>query len=286
MLTDRNCMVTGASDGIGKATAIGLANMNAHVVMVCRNREKGEEVRQEITNQTGNQKIYLLIADFASFRSIREMVEAFRSEFNHLHVLINNAGAFFSSLGYTEDGIERQFAINHLAPFLLTNLLLDMLKDSAPSRIVNVASDAHTNGKIHFDDLNLADNYSGFMAYAQSKLANILFTSELHKRLEGSGVTANSLHPGVVSTPIGQKHSKVLHNILWGIGRLFMTTTQKGAETPVYLASSEDVEGVSGKYFKDKQVIEPSQEAQDDDIAERLWEVSEEWTGLKEKVSN
>jgi len=279
-------MITGASSGIGKAAAAELARMNACVVMVCRNQEKGEEVRQEIVNTTGNQNIYLFIADFASFGSIRTMVNNFRSEFNHLHVLINNAGAFFSHLCYTEDGIERQFAINHLAPFLLTNLLLDLLKESAPSRIVNVSSDAHTNGRINFEDLDLAHNYSGFKAYAQSKLANILFTSELHNRLKGTGVTAYALHPGVVSTPIGQKHSKLLHNILWGMGRLFMTTPQKGAETPVYLASSDEVEGESGKYFKDKQVTEPSAEAQDDEAAKWLWAISEKLTGLAQEESS
>ncbi len=280
-------MITGASSGIGKAAAIELAKMNACVVMICRNREKGEEVRDEIVKTTGNQNIYLFIADFASFSSIRTMVSDFRKEFDHLHVLINNAGAFFSHLGYTEDGIERQFAINHLAPFLLTNLLLDLLKNSAPSRIVNVASDAHTNGRINFEDLDFANGYSGFKAYAQSKLANILFTRELHNRLKGTGVTAYALHPGVVSTPIGQKHSKLLHNLLWGIGRLFMTTPQKGAETPVYLASTQDLEGKSGNYFKDKQVIEPSPEAQDDEAAKRLWKISEKMTGLaKEATTN
>ncbi len=277
-------MVTGANAGIGKATAKGLARMNAELVMVCRNQQKGEAAKEEIIDDTGNQQVTLLLADFASLQSVRELADTFRNRFHALHVLINNAGAFYSNLGYTEDGVERQFAINHLAPFLLTNLLLDMLKASAPSRIVNVASDAHYKGRMNFDDLNLANNYNGLQAYAQSKLANVLFTRELARRLEGTNVTANALHPGVVSTSIGQKHAKLLHNLIWGAARLFMTSTQNGADTPIYLASSEDVGRVSGKYFENRKIVDPSGEAQNFDHARRLWEISEELTGLKQEA--
>jgi len=198
------CMVTGANSGIGKATALALAQMGATVVMVCRDRARGEEARSEITTKSRNNAVDLLQADLSSQQSIRQLVEHFQQRYTHLHVLINNAGAAFTGRRETVDGLEMTFAVNYLAPFLLTHLLLDMLKASAPARIVNVSSNSHEAGYIQMDDLQEEKHYRSMRVYGQSKLAVVLFTYELARRLQGTGVTANCLHPGYVATHFGQ----------------------------------------------------------------------------------
>jgi NAD(P)-dependent dehydrogenase (short-subunit alcohol dehydrogenase family) len=198
------CMVTGSNSGIGKETALGLAQMGATVVMVCRNRARGEAAQSDIKTKSGNHAVDLLLADLSSQQSIRQLVENFKQHYTQLHVLINNAGVFMLTRRATVDGLEMMFAVNYLAPFLLTNLLLDMLKASAPARIVSVSSGAHEAGYIKMDDLQAERHYRPMRAYGQSKLALVLFTYELARRLEGTGVTANCLHPGFVATSIGQ----------------------------------------------------------------------------------
>jgi NAD(P)-dependent dehydrogenase (short-subunit alcohol dehydrogenase family) len=248
-LQGKICMVTGANSGIGKATALALAQMGATVVMVCRDRARGEEAQSEITTTSRNTAVALLQADLSSQQSIRQLVEHFQQHCTQLHVLINNAGATFSGRRETVDGLEMMFAVNYLAPFLLTNLLLDVLKASAPARIVNVSSAAQASGSIHMDDLQAEQHYSSMRAFRQSKLAIILFTYELARRLQGMGVTANCLDPGFVATNIGQRGAslpvRLLLKVIWSFG----TSPEKGAQTSIYLVSSPEVEGVTGQYF-------------------------------------
>ncbi|MEW6126458.1 MAG: SDR family oxidoreductase [Acidobacteriota bacterium] len=276
-MNGKRCLITGASAGIGKVTARSLAEQGAQLVMVCRDRSKGEAALGEIKTQSGNSNIELLIADLSSLSAIRRLADEFKAKYNRLDVLINNAGVYIPKRALTVDGYETTFAVNHLAYFLLTNLLLDVLRASAPSRIVSVASEAHKYGKVEFDNLQGEREYKGVAAYSNSKLENILFTRELARRIAGTGVTANSLHPGAVATSIFRNTPKPLE---WLI-KLFTMSPEKGAQTSVYLASSSEVEGVSGKYFEKKKEKYPSRAAQDDELAKKLWEVSERLTGLQ-----
>lgn len=274
-------LITGGNAGIGLETARGMAKQGATVVIVARDAAKGQQAVDDIKQTTGNDKVSFMKCDLASQKQIRQLVADFKAKYDRLDVLINNAGAFFSEYGETEDGIERQFAINHLGPFLLTNLLLDTLKASAPARIVNVASRAHYRSSINFDDLYFKKNYDGFVrAYGQSKLGNVLFTNELARRLEGTGVTANSLHPGVVGTDIALKESKGIYRLGWMLWKPFMVTTEEGAATSIYVASSPEIEGVTGKYFDKCKAKKASDKALDKNTAERLWQISEKLTGL------
>lgn len=278
-------LVTGATSGIGKQTALELANQGATVVLVARNRSKGQATLEEIRGQTGNQNLDLLIADLSSQASIRALAQEFRRKYSKLHVLVNNAGGVFATRKTTVDGLEYTFAFNHLAYFLLTNLLLDVLEASAPARIVNVSSGAQGMGKINFDDLQGTQRFSSQAAYNQSKLANVLFTYALARRLEGTGVSANALHPGVVRTNFGRVDTPLLWRIFFPLIDPFMLTPEKGAATAVYLAASPEVEGVSGKYFAFKKAIRSNPVSYDQAVQERLWKISEELTRLPvEKV--
>jgi NAD(P)-dependent dehydrogenase (short-subunit alcohol dehydrogenase family) len=276
-LTGSTCLVTGANSGIGKVTARELARLGADVLIVCRNPERGEQALVEIRKTSGSTKVELLICDLSSQKQIRNLASEFGKRRDRLDVLVNNAGLMRRRRYLTEDGIESTFAVNHLAYFLLTNLLLDTLKRSAPARIVNVASVAHMNGSINFDDLQGEKLYSSMVAYRQSKLANILFTYELSRRLEGTGVTVNCLHPGVIATGIAREMPKVVDWIL----RLFFTSPEKGASTSIFLAGSPEVEGVTGKYFIDCLEARSNRESYDRETALRLWEVSARLTGLE-----
>lgn len=277
MMKDKICVITGANAGIGKVSALRLAELGARIVMVCRDRQKGEMARDEIKRQSGNASVELLLCDLSSQKQIRRLAEEFKATHDRLDVLLNNAGLYLPKRTTTEDGFETTFAVNHLAYFLLTNLLLDLLKKSAPSRIVNVSSAAHFYGKMEFDNLQGERKYGGVAAYNNSKLANVLFTRELSRRLEGTNVTANCLHPGAVATSIFRNLPKPIE---WLI-KAFTMSPERGAETSVYLASSPDVETVTGKYFDNKQEKYPSRLAQDDELARQLWQVSEEMTGLQ-----
>lgn len=277
----KTILITGGNAGIGLETAKGLAKQGGHVVIVSRDPQKGNAALAEINAVATGPQAEMLVADLSSQKQVRQLAAEFLEKYDRLDVLVNNAGAFFSEYGETEDGIERQFAINHLASFLLTNLLLDRLKANAPARVVVVASRAHYRGKMNFDDPGFKKNYDGFRrAYGQSKLANVLFTKELARKLEGTGVTANCLHPGVVSTPIAQKESSGIYRLGWTLWRPFMITPEQGAETSIYLASSPEVEGVTGQYFDKCKAKKPNPVADDREIAVKLWSLSEKLTQL------
>src|SRR5579883_1919609 len=269
------CLVTGSSSGIGKVTARELARLGATVVMVCRNRAKGEAAQAEIKAATGNERVELILADLTSLADVRRAAAEFKERYTRLHVLIHNAGGVSSVRRVTPDGLEVTFVVNYLAPFLLTELLLDVLKASAPARIVNVSSAAHQGGKIDFDDLQGEKGYSMWKAYGQAKLALILFTYELARRLEGSGVTVNALHPGVIASDFGQGLGK-FSRVGWKLAAPFMTSVERGAQTTLYLATSPEVEGISGKYFANRKEVRSSRRSYDQAVRQRLWQVSEE----------
>ncbi|HKQ76699.1 MAG TPA: SDR family oxidoreductase [Blastocatellia bacterium] len=274
-MNDKICLVTGANSGIGKVTTKVLAAGGATVIMICRNRDKGEAARDEIIRVTRNENVDLMIADFSELNQIRRLSASVKAKYSRLHTLVNNAGAYNGKRTLTPDGYEATFAVNHLGYFLLTVELLDLLKSSAPARVVNVASEAHRNSHIVFDDLNLEKGYSGWKAYAQSKLANVLFTYELARRLGGSGVTANCMHPGVVGTNIF-KDVKGVGGTIVRLITPFMRTPEKGADTMIWLASSPEVEGITGRYFIDRKDKPSNPESYNAAIAARLWEVSEQ----------
>jgi NAD(P)-dependent dehydrogenase (short-subunit alcohol dehydrogenase family) len=275
------CIVTGANSGIGKATAMGLAQMGATVVMVCRDQTKGEEAQYEIKEKSRNDAINLMLVDLSSQASIRQLAENIQQHYQQIHVLINNAGGVNLSRRETVDGLEMTFAVNYLAPFLLTNLLLDKLKASAHARIVNVSSESHQSGYIKMDDLELEKGYRVMRAYGQSKLALVLFTYELARRLQGTGVTANCLHPGFVATNIGQNGvgtvgrsiTKLIFNIL-GI------SPEEGAKTSIYLASSPEIEGVTGKYFIKSIPVRSAPISYDETLQRQLWDESAKLVNL------
>jgi retinol dehydrogenase 14 len=277
---EKVCLITGATSGIGKATAMGLASMGASVVMVGRDRGRGQAALAEVKGKSANASVKLMLADLSSQEEIRRLAGEFKEAYPRLDVLINNAGVICSRRITTADGIEMTFAVNHLAHFLLTNLLLDVLEASAPSRIVNVASGEQRNGTIDFDDLQGEKKYKTAKAYSQSKLANVLFTYELARRREGTGVSANCLHPGAgVRTNLGSGVSGIFGFTVRALTPL-MKSPEKGAQTSIYLASSPEVEGVSGRYFVKKAEARSSEVSHDKRIARRLWEVSAELTDL------
>lgn len=283
-LQGKICLITGGTNGIGKSTALALARMGATVVIVGRNPAKTAQVVEEIRAASGNKNVDSLLADLSSQQAIRRLATEFKSQYPALHVLLNNAGTMLFQRRLSVDGIEMMFAVNHLAYFLLTNLLLDRLTASAPARIVNVASDVHTSGTIDFDNLQDAGR-SGLKVYGNTKLANILFTLELARRLEGTGVTANALHPGQVATGIAGGNGKVVAVAYGLMSRVFFLTPEKGAATSIYLASSPEVEGVTGKYFANCKVKQPAPQATDMAVALKLWEVSAEMVHLDEAIS-
>lgn len=278
-MKDRVVMVTGANSGIGKAASLALAKMGATVVMVSRKKERGEAARSEVIRKSQNNSIDLLLADLSSLESVRILASDFQKKYSKLHVLINNAGLFNQRRRVTSDGYENTFATNYLASFLLTNLQLDLLKASAPSRIINVSSVGHYNGHINFDDLNLERKYGGWKAYGQSKLALVLFTHELAKKLQGTGVTVNAVHPGTVATNIWSRPFGPASFIMV-LPKLFMTSPEKGAETIVYLASSPDAKDLNGEYVEKLKAKKSSDESYDEEIAQRLWDISAKLTRL------
>jgi NAD(P)-dependent dehydrogenase (short-subunit alcohol dehydrogenase family) len=275
----RVCLVTGATSGIGKATAISLAQRGMTVALVSRRKEKGEIVAQEIAGKTGNSKVELFIADLSSFRDVRRLAQEVLVKHPTLDILVNNVGGVFGTKTLTRDGFELTFALNHLSYFLLTNLLLNSLKSAREGRVINVSSQAHKVGTIAFDDLNQEKKYNAMRAYAQSKLANILFTYELARRLKGTNVTTNTLHPGTVRSGFGRD--------LPGIGGLFfrhfgfmMRSPEKAAQTVSWLASAVELSGVNGRYFMDMREIRSSRISYNTEVADRLWQVSAQMTGV------
>lgn len=275
-MRDRVVLITGATSGIGRATTLALAPLGAELVLLCRDRAKGEETAAA-ARAAGAGSVDLLIADLGIQSEVRRAAAEFLASGRPLHVLLNNAGVVNVQRSETADGIEATFAVNHLAYFLLTTLLLDRLRASAPARIINVSSDAHKFGPLDFDDLQNTRRYRVMKVYGQSKLANILFTAELARRLEGSGVTVNSLHPGAVATGLGNNNGPWARGLI-RLLRPFFRSPDNGAATSIYLASSPAVAGVSGRYFVNCRERTPSRAARDMDSARRLWAVSEEMT--------
>ena len=276
-MNDKLILVTGSNTGIGFATALELARSGATVIASARDAEKGRRAVEEMRRRTGNEKVELLVGDLGSMAGVHRLADDFLDRWDRLDVLINNAGLILSRRSETEDGFETTFAVNHLAPFLLTHRLLGRLKDSSPSRIVNVASRAHVRARLDFDDLHNRP----MDVYSQSKLANILFTRELARRLEGTGVTANCLHPGVVRSDLGASGDMGgFFRLGWLLVQPFFLSPEKGARTSIYLAQSPDVSDVSGEYFDNCRPSKSSSRSRNLGDAERLWTVSAELCGI------
>jgi NAD(P)-dependent dehydrogenase (short-subunit alcohol dehydrogenase family) len=278
-MSGRTVVITGANSGVGKATATALASLGARTVITARSRSRGEEALADIRRASGSDQVDLVVFDLADLHSVGDGARELIDRYQQIHVLVNNAGLVLSARTETKDGFESTLAINHLGPFLLTQLLSDRLVDSAPSRVVNVASTAHRSARrgMGFDDLQSQQRYRGMQVYARSKLANILFTTELARRMTGSGVTANSLHPGTVATGYA-RDGDTTGFLAFGVKVIkpFILTPEKGARTSVYLASSPHVDGVTGQYFVKCRPRTPSAAARDEAAAALLWSVSEE----------
>jgi retinol dehydrogenase 12 len=281
----KTCLVTGATSGIGEITARELARMGARVIVLGRSSERCAATLERIRSQTGTTAVESMVADLSSQAGVRQLAEQVRQSCDHLDVLVNNAGGMFLDRRESVDGIELTLALNHLSYFLLTQELLPLLKVKPPARIVNVASEAHEGGTITFDDIQRRRNYSGWKAYQQSKLANVLFTYELARRLEGTGVTANVLHPGFVRTNFFKDFPGWRGVVVKFAASLIAITPEEGAKTTIYLASSPEVEGVTGQYFVKSRPATSNKESHDRAVAERLWRVSEELTGQAAAVA-
>ncbi len=279
-MNGKTVVVTGASSGIGAAAAYQLAGMGATVVPVGRNRNRLDALAHELEAVNPDLDAEPLVADFASLAEVRSLAEQLLDRYPRIDVLVNNAGLVSGRRKLSEDGYERTFAVNHLAPFLLTNLLVDRLRESAPARVVTTSSGAHFSAVLDIEDLNAERRWSAWSAYCNSKLANVLFTRALARRLESSDVTANCLHPGVIRTRLG-RGAPLPVRIGWRVAGLFFASPREGAATVVYLASAPAVASTSGGYFVDSRQRNPSAQAQDAALPEQLWERSEQLTGLR-----
>jgi retinol dehydrogenase 14 len=287
-MNGKYCLVTGANAGIGKEICLGLARLGAHVIMVCRNAERGSAAMTEIREKSGNCTVDMIVADLASQKQVRRLAADYASSYGQLHVLVNNAGVVMDRRVLTEDGIEATFAVNYLAYFLLTNLLIPVMKCSAPGRVVNIASQAHRTARLDFENLQGQKSYNRDNSYAQSKLADIIFTYELARRLDGTGITVNCVCPGAVYSTLWEDSSRAVNAFF----KLFMKRPEEGAKLPLYLACSPDVEGITCKYFQTGQHLKfqrvnprgavkwSSAETYSHSVARRLWQVSEDMTGL------
>jgi NAD(P)-dependent dehydrogenase (short-subunit alcohol dehydrogenase family) len=266
------CVVTGSNSGIGKETALALAAMGATVVMAVRNLERGETARVEIIKETGNEDVFVMICDVTSKESIRRFAKEFEAKYDRVDVLINNAGAVFGERQTSADGFEATLAVNYLGPFLLTHEMTPLLRKSAPSRIVNVSSGMHKRGKINLDSLQGEGKFRGMQVYADTKLMLTTFTYELARRLSGSGVTANVVEPGFVATNLGRNSGSLVNAISFKLVRFLQTTPRRGAETSVYVASAEELEGVTGKCFAKNQEVTTAEMTYDREVQNRLWD--------------
>jgi retinol dehydrogenase 12 len=275
-MAGKTAVVTGATNGIGEVTVLELARMGARVIGVGRNAVKCADSAERIRRETGNPQVEYLVADLSLRSQVHQLAAQVLAKTDKLDVLVNNAGAYNSQRMESAEGIEMTWALNHLNYFLLTHLLLDALKASPSGRVVNVSSEAHRRSAIRFDDVQFKTGYSGFSVYGHSKLANVMFTYELARRLEGTSVTANALHPGFVATGFGLNNGGFMKVAMQVIQKLVARTPERGAETSIYLASSPEVQGVTGKYFDDKRVVDSNKASYDRDAATRLWKLSEE----------
>ena len=282
-MSGRTVLVTGGSGGIGRATALGLAAMGAHLAITGRDRGRTEDAAREIRAAGGGQ-VAVFVADLSRQSEVRRLAEEVLQGLVRIDVLVNNVGGYWNTRHVTVDGLERTFAVNHLAPFLLSNLLLDRLAHSAPARVVTVSSNAQAQGRIDFDDLQGEREYSGARAYSQSKLANVMFSYELARRLHGTPVTANALHPGVVSTSFGAEDPATVQRVFIPFLRPLMKTPARGAATSIHMASAPDLEQVSGRYFADSKPKRSSKRSYDQVAAARLWQVSADLVGLTAAV--
>ena len=284
-MTGKTVLITGGTGGIGRATAIALASLGARVGITGRDRARAEAAAAEVAHESGNPAVDVFVADLSSQPEVRRLAGEVLAAYPRLDVLVNNVGGFWAHHHVTVDGLEHTFALNHLAPFLLTSLLLDRLMASAPARIVTVSSGAQSMGKIDFDDLMGEGKYSGQRAYNQSKLANVMFTYELARRLVGTGVTATVLHPGMTSTAFGAEDTARGWGPIIAVMRRFMQSPESGAETPVYLASSPEVEGVTGHYFAKRKAKRSHESSYDAAATARLWQASADLVGLAVKTT-
>lgn len=282
-MAGKTVLITGGTGGIGRAAAIGLASLGAQVGITGRDRARAVDAAAAITRESGGPAVDVFVADMSSQAEVRRLAIGVLATYPRLDVLVNNVGGFWAHRHLTADGLEHTFALNHLAPFLLTNLLLDRLIASSPSRVVTVSSGAHAMGRIDFDDLVGEQDYSGSRAYNQSKLANVMFTYELARRLEGTGVTANAMHPGLTSTSFSAEDPAL--GLLVRIMRPFMRSPAKGADTAVYPASAPEVAGITGQYFADRKIKKSSKSSFDTAAAARLWQMSADLVGLPSVVT-
>jgi retinol dehydrogenase 14 len=278
-MVGKTVLVTGASGGIGKATALGLATMGAHLAIIGRDRGRTEDAARQIRT-AGSGQVDVFVGDLSSQSEVRRLADEALRSLPRIEVLVNNVGGYWDTRHITADGLEHTFALNHLAPFLLTNLLLDRLKQSAPARVITVASHAQALGQIDFDDLQGERSYSGARAYNQSKLANVLFTYELARRLQGTSVTANALHPGTANTSFGAEDPRRIQRVLIPFLRPFMKSPAQGAATSIQLASAPDLEQVTGRFFADGKPKRSSKRSYDETTAVRLWQVSADLVSL------
>jgi NAD(P)-dependent dehydrogenase (short-subunit alcohol dehydrogenase family) len=272
----KTCLITGATDGIGKQTALELAHRDYSLVLVGRNLEKGDAVVSELIHETGNNSIRFHYADLSIMKSVQNLVDEIKRTYETIDVLLNNAGAYFSKLKMTDEGFEKTFALNHLSYFYLTTHLLEIVKHGNPGRIINVASTAHKNTELDFDDIQGINDYKGWPAYGRSKLMNIMFTYECHRRFSDSGVTFNCLHPGFVDSSFGNNNLGFAKNSIKIAKKLFAIDIVKGARTSVYLSSSDDVAGISGKYFDKCKPVQSSKASYIEEDQKKLWEATEE----------
>ncbi|MGK2873398.1 MAG: SDR family oxidoreductase [Alphaproteobacteria bacterium] len=279
-MSGKLCLITGGTDGIGLATARELAARGARLLLVGKNPDKGAGAAAQIVAQAGQGSAEFLRADLSSQLEIRNLAQQIHSRTDRIDVLVNNAGAMFLKRQESADGIEMTFALNQLSYFLLTNLVLDLVAKAPQARIVNVSSDLHKGQQLDFDDLQMRNGYSGMKAYGKSKLANILFSNELARRLQAQGVAVNSLHPGYVNSSFGKNNGALMGGVMALSSKLFGISTEKGAQTSIYLASAPEAAAVSGKYFAHCREIRPSPESQSEDAAKRLWAECEKLTGV------
>lgn len=279
-MKDKVCIVTGSNSGIGKETALGLAEMGARVVMVVRNTERGEDARSDIIEQSENNSVDLMTYDLCSMDEIRGLALEFKNKYDRLDVLVNNAGAVLNKRQVTAEGFEMTLAVNYLAPFLLTHELLPLLKKSVPSRVINLSSGLHKSAKLDLDDLQSESSYKSMNVYRNAKLMVVMHTYELARRLKDTGVTVNVVLPGFVATNLGRNTGSVMSRIMFGMMKPFQLSAKEGAETSVYVSSSPDVAGITGKCFAKKEVVETSEISYDTELQKQLWDATTSLLGL------